>query len=152
MKILVSLFRQRLAILLPVCVYVLKYVLLSPISSRMMFGEAFVRAGGTGTMYRTVFENGGFVSTVESRVLRRCHPGCSSVQRARSRVCGSGSQAEGDVAAGLIRTLRWHRGVVVGDANWRRLCGLPHAPEGGSGSGGRTGRPLFGRSRKPSRR
>jgi hypothetical protein len=87
----------------------------------MMLGEALVRAGGIGARYRTIFENNGFVSTVESRVPRRCHPRCSGVLHARSHVCGSVSQAKKDVAACLIRTLQWCFVVVVGDANWRRV-------------------------------
>jgi hypothetical protein len=84
----------------------------------MMVGELIVKARGTDAKYRSFFENGGFVSIAESRVPRRCgHVGCSGVLRAKSRVCGSVSQAEKDAAACLIRLLRWRHGVVAGDAN-----------------------------------
>jgi hypothetical protein len=71
--------------------------------------------------YHTVWEAGGFVSTVDSSVPMRYHPTCLGLLRCIGRAAGSTSEAEEDAAAVLIRALGWRRGFVVDDANWTRV-------------------------------
>lgn len=96
-------------------------LVLARVSRRAILGEVLARAGGTGARYRSAWEAGGFVCTVESRVPRRNPAGAFGLVRCIGHVAASITDEEEDAADCLINALRWRRDIVVDDVNWRRV-------------------------------
>jgi hypothetical protein len=65
-----------------------------------LLGKALMRTGAFDPTYHTEWKADRFVSMAESRVPRRCRPGCAGVLSYRSLATGSASQEEEDVATG----------------------------------------------------